>query len=247
MKRMIMLLMFIASLTVVSQEEVLLRLNYTEGDNYSIKIEQKQNSGLQGGMSMNMTLDMTVMDISADTTITASKITSISMNMMRGEMSMSYDSSMKEEDLDQMGVMLKTQFDPMMDATIYRSYNSFGNLTQTTIEPDVSAFASQMTGDSSDIDYPKEKVSVGSSWTSEKENQGMKTSTIYTVKEIKEGVVYLDLTGTVSGQGSGSLNGTSEIEISSGIAKKTDIKMTITIQEGMSMNVSSNITITKAE
>ena len=246
MERIIMLLMLITSFTMTSQDEVLLRLNYTKGDEYSIKIEQKQNSGLQGGMSMNMTMDMIVSDVSTDTIKTESKIASIALNMMRGEMSMSYDSSMEEEELDQMGLMLKSQFDPIMNATIYRSFDNIGHIIQTAIEPNVPAFA-QMTDDSGNIDYPKEKVSVGSSWTSEKENLGMKTSTTYTVREIKEGVVYLDITGSVSGQGSGSLKGTSEIDLSSGIANKKNIKMSIAIQEGMSTNVSSNITITKVE
>lgn len=245
MKRMIMLLMFITSLTVVSQEEVLLRLNYTEGDQYSIKTEQKQNSGLQGGMSMNMTMDMIVSEVSTDTIKTESKIASIAMNMMRGEMSMSYDSSMEEEDLDQMGLMLKSQFDPMMDAIILNTSDKFGNIIQTTIEPAIPAL-DRITSYSSTI-YPEEKVSVGSSWTSENDNQGMKMSTTYTVTEIKDGMLYLDITGTISGQGSGSLKGTSEIELSSGLSKKRSIKMTIDGQDGINANINSNVTITKVE
>ena len=244
MKRIFILSMFITSLTVVSQEEVLLRLNYTEGDQYSIKTEQKQNSGLQGGMSMNMTMDMIVSEVSTDTIKTESKIASIAMNMMRGEMSMSYDSSMKEEDLDQMGLMLKSQFDPMMNAIILNTYDKFGNVAQTTTEPAIPAL-DRITGNSTTIDYPKEKVSVGSSWTSEEDNQGMKMSTTYTVSEIKDGMLHLDISGTVSGLGSGSLKGSSEIELSSGLSKKTTIEITIAGQDGMNANINSNVTITK--
>ena len=41
------------------------------------------------------------------------------MNMMQGGMTMSYDSNKKDEELDQMGQMLKSQFDPMMEAQLH--------------------------------------------------------------------------------------------------------------------------------
>jgi len=103
----------------------------------------------------------------------------------------------------------------------------------------------QLTEGSGSVIYPNEKISVGSSWSSNKDNQGMKTTTTYTVSQIKDGVVYLDITGNVSGAAaSGSVKGSSEIEVSTGLAKKISIEVAISNQ-GMDVTINSNITMTK--
>ena len=56
MKRIILVLLVITTLSATAQESVLLRLNYNEGDNYLLTVDAKQNMGLQGGMNMNMTM-----------------------------------------------------------------------------------------------------------------------------------------------------------------------------------------------
>jgi len=165
--------------------------------------------------------------------------------MMQGGMAMSYDSNKKDEELDQMGQMLKSQFDPMMNSIIYNSYDKLGNITETKVEPSVPGM-NQLTEGSGSVIYPNEKISVGSSWSSNKGNQGMKTTTTYTVSQIKDGIVYLDITGNVSGAEGvdGAVKGSSEIEVSTGLAKKTSIEVAI-LNQGMDITINSNITMTK--
>lgn len=244
MKRILIALLVITSIAVSAQESVLLRLNYTEGDSYLMTVESKQGMGAQGGVNMKMNMGMIVSEVSGDNVKTESKILSVALDMMQGGMAMSYDSNKKDEELDQMGQMLKSQFDPMMNSIIYNSYDKLGNITETKVEPSVPGM-NQLTEASGSVIYPNEKISVGSSWSSNKDNQGMKTTTTYTVSQIKDGIVYLDITGNVSGAAaSGSVKGSSEIEVSTGLAKKTSIEIAISNQ-GMDITINSNITMTK--
>jgi hypothetical protein len=208
-------------------------------------VESKQGMGAQGGVNMKMNMGMIVSEVSGGNVKTESKILSVALDMMQGGMAMSYDSNKKDEELDQMGQMLKSQFDPMMNSIIYNSYDKLGNITETKVEPSVPGM-NQLTEASGSVIYPNEKISVGSSWSSNKDNQGMKTTTTYTVSQIKDGIVYLDITGNVSGAEGvdGAVKGSSEIEVSTGLAKKTSIEIAISNQ-GMDITINSNITMTK--
>ena len=244
MKRIILVLLVITTLSATAQESVLLRLNYNEGDNYLLTVDAKQNMGLQGGMNMNMTMGVIITEVGAKNIKTESKITSVVMDMMQGEMSMSYDSNKKEAELDQMGQMMKSQFDPMMKATIHTSLDNLGNMIETKIEPAIPGME-QLTGSASTINYPEEKVSVGSSWTSENENQGMKMTMNYTVSSIAGGVVTLDVSGDMSGAvGTGTIKGKTTIDISTGISKNSETEITIATQ-GMNITGSTKITVSK--
>ena len=245
MKRILIALLVITSIAVSAQESVLLRLNYTKGDSYLMTVETKQGMGAQGGVNMKMNMGVIVSEVSGDNVKTESKILSVALDMMQGGMAMSYDSNKKDEELDQMGQMLKSQFDPMMNSIIYNSYDKLGNITETKVEPSVPGM-NQLTEGSGSVIYPNEKISVGSSWSSNKDNQGMKTTTTYTVSQIKDGIVYLDITGNVSGAEGvdGAVKGSSEIEVSTGLAKKTSIEVAISNQ-GMDVTINSNITMTK--
>ena len=245
MKRILIALLVITSLAVSAQESVLLRLNYTKGDSYLMTVETKQGMGAQGGVNMKMNMGVIVSEVSGDNVKTESKILSVAIDMMQGGMAMSYDSNKKDEELDQMGQMLKSQFDPMMNSIIYNSYDKLGNITETKVEPSVPGM-NQLTEGSGSVIYPNEKISVGSSWSSNKDNQGTKTTTTYTVSQIKDGIVYLDITGNVSGAEGvdGAVKGSSEIEVSTGLAKKTSIEVAI-FNQGMDITINSNITMTK--
>jgi len=245
MKRILIALLVITSLAVSAQESVLLRLNYTKGDSYLMTVETKQGMGAQGGVNMKINMGVIVSEVSGDNVKTESKILSVAVDMMQGGMAMSYDSNKKDEELDQMGQMLKSQFDPMMNSIIYNSYDKLGNITETKVEPSVPRM-NQLTEGSGSVIYPNEKISVGSSWSSNKDNQGTKTTTTYTVSQIKDGIVYLDITGNVSGAEGvdGAVKGSSEIEVSTGLAKKTSIEVAISNQ-GMDITINSNITMTK--
>ena len=244
MKKVLITLLVITSLTVSAQESVLLRLNYTKGDSFLVTTESNQSMGAQGGMSMKMTMGMIVADVEEEIIKTESQITSIVMNMMQGGMTMNYDSNKSDEELDQMGQMLKSQFAPMMEAVIYNTSDLQGNMIDTKLDPAIPGMEQITNRSMNTINYPKEKVSVGSSWTSENENQGMKMTTKYTVSSIADGLVSLDVSGDMSGAGTGTIKGKSTVEISSGISNNSEIEITIATQ-GMNITATTKITVSK--
>ena len=244
MKKVLIALLVITSITTTAQESVLLRLNYTKGDSFLVTTESNQNMGSQGGMNMKMTMGMIVADVVEDNIKTESQITSIVMDMMQGGMTMSYDSNKNDEELDQMGQMLKSQFAPMMESVIYNTLDSQGNVIDTKLDPAIPGMEQMTNRAMSTINYPKEKVSVGSSWTSENENQGMKMTTKYTVSSIADGFVTLDVSGDMSGVGTGTIKGKSTVEISSGMSNNSEIEITIATQ-GMNITGTTKTTVSK--
>jgi hypothetical protein len=244
MKKVLIALLVITTLSATAQESVLLRLNYTKGDSYLVTTESNQSMGAQGGMNMKMTMGMIVADVEEEIIKTESQITSIVMDMMQGGMTMNYDSNKSDEELDQMGQMLKSQFAPMMEAVIYNTLDLQGNMIDTKLDPAIPGMEQITNRSMNTINYPKEKISIGSSWTSENENQGMKMTTKYTVSSIADGLVTLDVSGDMSGAGTGTIKGKSTVEISSGISNNSEIEITIATQ-GMNITATTKITVSK--
>ena len=242
MKRIITLFFVFASLCLHAQKSVLLRTNYNSGDKYVVIVETINNMGAQGGMNMKMTTDMFIANVNTDTISVESKVSNVTMDMLQGGMTMSYDSSAKEEDLDQMGKMMKQQLDPMLKAVIYTKMNKQGELLSTKVEPAVAGM--DQFNKSGNIVFPKEKISVGSTWSNETEDQGLKMVANYMVSKIENDTVFLTISGTVSGVGEGSVNGMAEIDSKTGSSKKSEINMTISVQ-GNEMKISTKSTMEK--
>ena len=144
--------------------------------------------GAKGGLDMKMFMDTIVTSKDGDFITTESKIKWINMNMLQGGMAISYDSSMKEKDLDQPGKMMKQQFDPMMKSIIIAKMNTEGEISETKVEPSKHAM-DQLTKQIKGVKYPNKEVTVGASWSDESSQQGMNVKTIYMVSKIEKGTV----------------------------------------------------------
>ena len=243
MKKLLFLFVLVTAINVTSQESVLLRANYKKGDVLEVKMEQSQNMGAKGGIDMKMSMDMMVTSKDGDMLTTESKIKSINMNMLQGGMAMSYDSSVKEEDLDEMGKMMKQQFDPMMKSIITSKVNSQGEILETKVEPSNPAM-DQLTAQAKGVIYPKEEVSVGTSWSDVASQQGMNVTSIYTVSKIENGKVCINITGSVTGMGEGDIKGDLVVDIETGIQDSASSEMAINAG-GMDMKISTTTTTSK--
>ena len=243
MKKGILLTLLMMAFAATAQESVLLRLNYNKGDNYVTSIELKQSMGAQGGMNMTMFMNSNISSVNDQSIMLESKVESVVINMNQGGMVMDYDSNKSSEELDQMGQMMKSQFDPILKATIYNSVDRYGNVLEVKVEPSLPGME-QFTGGQNAINFPEEEVSIGSSWESESENQGMKIVTKYTVTNITDGMISLNIAGDVSGIGTGTLNGKSTVEISSGVQTNATIEMNLSAQ-GIEMNLITTSTMKK--
>jgi hypothetical protein len=243
MKRFLLALFVLAAFAVNAQDSVLLRANYNKGDQYLVTIEQIQNMGLQGGVNMTMTMGMIVTEVTKDEIKTESKITAVKMDVMQGGMTMSYDSSKSDEELDEVGKAMKAQVDPMMKSVIITTMNSLGKTLSTKTEP-ANPTMDQFQNQASSIVFPEEKVSVGSTWSTEDENMGMKMKMVFTVSKIADGVVYIDISGDVSGMGEGTIKGKTEIDIKTGTQKLLENEVTVKAM-GAEVKVSSKMTMKK--
>jgi hypothetical protein len=220
----------------------LLRINYTPGDSYTQFIETSQNSGLQIAVKTSIKTNMKVTEVKDEIINTESQITSIAMNGMQGGMSLSYDSNANEETLDQMGKMLQSQFKPMMDAKIMSSTDKMGNVIDMSIEPMIPGM-DNLTKNSG-IAYPEEAVKVGSAWSSTIEEQGVTMASTYSVSDIANGFVYLDISGEITGLAEGTISGTAEIEVSSGALKVMEMQTSMDAQN-MTLKGTTKVTMTK--
>ena len=243
MKKLLFLFVLVTAINATSQESVLLRANYKKGDVLEVKMEQSQNMGAKGGVDMKMSMDMVVTSKDGDMLTTESKIKSINMNMLQGGMAMSYDSSMKDDDLDEMGKMMKQQFDPMMKSTITAKVNSQGEILETKVEPSNPAM-DQIIAQAKGVIYPNEEVLVGTSWSDVTSQQGMSVTSIYTVSKIENGKVYINITGAVTGMGEGDIKGDLVVDIETGIQDSASSEMAVNAG-GMDMKISTKTTTTK--
>ena len=220
MKKLLILLLVVSSTISVAQESVLLRLKYKNGDVYSLKMKQSMNSPAMM-MGNNVDMEMGILGKEGDVYTSEMKISKMTMDMMQGGMQMSYDSTKKDDELDEMGKMMKAQISPMLKVVITTKMNSLGKVLETKVVPNMPN-AEQFSSQS--VSYPEKAVKVGDTWNDEKDAQGMKTAVEYKVTKITKDIVVLSTTGKVSGAGTGTVNGTLEIDRKSGMPLKSLVK-----------------------
>ena len=138
-------------------------------------------------MGNNVDMEMSVLSKEGNVYTSEMKISKMTMDMMQGGMQMSYDSTKKDEELDEMGKMMKAQISPMLKVVITSKTNDLGKVLETKVEPNmpnVEQFSNQS------VAYPEKAVKVGDTWNEEKEAQGMKTAVEYKVTKITKTTVF---------------------------------------------------------
>ena len=148
-----------------------------------------------------------------------------------------------EETLDQMGKMLQSQFKPMMDAKIMSSTDKMGKVVDIKVEPMIPG-----------MEKLKQKIMVsliqkrllksvprGLHHRKSKALQWLRT---YSVRDIANGFVYLDISGEITGVAEGTISGTAEIEVSSGALKVMEMQTSMDAQN-MTVKGTTKVTMTK--
>ncbi len=230
MKKLVLFFLVISVNMSVAQEGVLLRLNYENNATYSTKTTVSQEMGAMMSMEMSMDMEMEVMAVENENYDTKTKFTNMSMEMLQGGNLMTFDSSKSDDELDAAGKMMKSQMGPMLEAVIYSNVTTLGEASVVSIEPMIPG-VEDIANQSSIVVYPKEAVKVGSTWTMSKEEKGMKMDFLYTVQSISKENVLVDVSGEVSGMGSGKITGNITINRASGIPIKSLIEMNLSVSE----------------
>ncbi len=228
-KKIIALLLFVSTITL-AQEKVLLRLNYEKGDSYTMTMKMAQEMGM-GEMTNNMDIQMEydITNVSKDTYESTAKYTKMAMEMKQGALQMSYDSTKKEEELDEAGKVMRTQMKPMMDAVITMKGDKRGTILESKAEPNFNG-SEKITEQSSSVVYPENAVAVGDTWTMTKNQDGMNMDFTYEVKSISSKNVLIDVSGKVTGIAEGDITGAIDIDKKSGLLTESKINMTMKIQ-----------------
>ena len=230
MKKLLFLFLAITANTIFAQDEVLLRLNYENNATYSTKTIVSQEMGAMMSMEMTMDMEMEVTAVENENYDTKTKFTNMSMEMLQGGNLMTFDSSKSDDELDAAGKMMKSQMGPMLEAVIYSKVTTLGEASVVSIEPMIPG-VEDIASQSSAVVYPKEAVKVGSTWTISKEEKGMKMDFLYTVQSISKENVLVDVSGEVSGMGSGKISGNVTIDRVSGIPMKSLVEMNLSVAE----------------
>jgi hypothetical protein len=243
MKKLLILLVMVFAINITAQESTLLRLNYKNGDSYIMDMKVSQDAGTVMSMIMNMKMKQDITSVTGDTYVSQMKIFHISMDMNQGGMNMNYDSSKKDDELDEMGKMLKSQMGPMLQAVITVKGNSIGEVTETIVEPNVPG-TQDLANQSSNVVYPEKAVKVGDTWTMSKLDQGMDMSFIYKVTSITKEHVLIDVAGTVAGIADGTISGDMKVDRNSGVPLVSNVNMSMTSQ-GQDLSTKMTATISK--
>ncbi|MDC9724122.1 MAG: DUF6263 family protein [Urechidicola sp.] len=239
MKKLFTLLAIAITLISTAQESTLLRLNYEVGDQFLVSMDMEQ----AGMMSMNIEMGMDVKEVTDTIYNIDMTIKSIKMNVSQGGQTMSYDSKTAEEELDDMGKMMASQFAPMLSATILTKTTNRAEVIETTVEPPVNGM-DQFTNSSGTVVYPKEAVKVGDSWTINKLEKGMDMTMIYTVKAIGEEIVEVEISGTIELLAEGTISGNMEIDKATGNVNYSTMDMNM-VASGQEMTMKINMTSKK--
>lgn len=238
------LLFALVSFSIASQKSVLLRMNYQKGDTYVMTSEMTQDQGLLGRSYTSMTMSVSYTNTTSNEITSKIKIKTAKMEIFRGDNLMgSYDSSKENDGLDEMGKAIKTQLEPVMQSTFVNTTNRFGKLLDSKIIPE-NPVLKGLGPQNTDIEYPKERISVGSSWNYEDENSGLKIKRIYTVDKIENGIVYISISGSASGTLGGKVTGKTEVDIDTGNQNIFEITLTLDAS-GVEVKATSRVTMTK--
>lgn len=224
MKKLFTLLLVVATTLTFAQESTLLRLKYNKGDNYVMEMTMKQSMGDATVMDMAIEMPMKVTGVDNNVYNTEMSFKHIKMNMEQAGMKINYDSNTKEEDLDETAKMMSTQMKPMLETVIAAKTNVYGEVLEMKMIKG-SGNVDQFTNQTGNVVYPKEAVTVGYSWTAERDSNGMKINTIYTIKSIDDKEVKLDLKGDITGSATGTLTGSMNINKATGTPVLSNINM----------------------
>ena len=227
MKKFLVVLLLSVSAISMSQEKVLLRLNYEVGANYEMSMKMNNDMGV-ALMDMDMNMNIEVTGKEEESFLTKTNFTYMAMKVLQGaEEKVNYNSNMKDEELSAEGKKFKSQIAPMMEAVMFSKTSNLGEAKIIKVEPNTPGIEQYVNQSNRTVVYPKEEVTVGSTWTNTQSNQGISMELTYTVKEITKDKVFTTLSGNMSMMPGAKITGSTNIDRASGIPIKSVINIEI--------------------
>jgi hypothetical protein len=249
----------------LSTKEVLLRFQPNKGDMYTMGMQMSMM--MEGPQVMNMTMsmdnDLKVGAIEKDGSFMLDNVVKrVGMNMKNPMMNIDYDSANPSTE-DPVAAEMHKTMGAMIDKSMVSKLSNRGELLEAPNydeifgdNPDMAGQIDQMNQslESTFINYPENAVKVGDSWnaTSEIEGQAPMTQEFtYTVKEITQTNVVLNVDGTIKlspeamMSGSGDFNGIMTINRLDGFVQSSVLKQNLNMSVmGMDMKTVTDINVT---
>ena len=264
---------------VVSGDKVLLQLNPENGKTYTNSLDMLSEVKVMGmavNTTMAMDFDMTASEVTdaQNTFDVRYKRVYMSNESMMG--TMEYDSDKPDDATGMMAEMMKEAFGGLLDANVIMVLNKRGQTLSISGLEDVSAAGSGMGMGGSPADlqeqfgssmaiYPTKPVGKGDTWNEVLEQTKSSPVVIditYTVKEIRDSEVVLDVKGKITKNDSdevpaevrnaissisGDMSGDMVVDRTTGVTKSSkliqNMKMGVS-QGGMNMDMDAVNTIT---
>ena len=186
-------------------------------------------------VDMKVNAELSITNVNGDTFNSETKFTKLVVDIVQGANRMSYDSSKSDDELDQMGLMLKSQMSPMLNAVISSKGNNLGEVIESTSS---APFPGSENIGQSNVIFPKGVVRVGDTFKMDRTVGGIIVNSVFTVKSISNTEVLLDLIGT----GDANVKGTMTIGKSSGVILKSEI---VTKEEAQGVTTTLKFVATK--
>ncbi len=242
MKKILGFLFLTITAISFSQEKVLLRLNYENGDVYQVDASIKQDMGEFLKMDIIMKMDMEVTEAKENSYLTETSFKNIKMDMNTMGKKMQYDSDTKESEMDDFSRGVHSEMKKLLTTLVSFEFDKRGNVVETKVisgESQAKDFEQSMGA----MVLPEEAVTIGSTWSFKKTSkEGIEMNYIYEVTAINPDNVEVKISGTVTGEE--AISGTGLIDRKSGNMSKMDVDMIIKIQ-GQKVNSKVFLTTTK--
>ena len=241
MKKMALLGLFIASLSLTAQSTKL-QYNLKKGDNYQIDISLKQDMAPIMKMDIGMSMTMKTTGNSGNSIDSEYRFTQMKMDMSAQGERVQFDSSKKDSELSAEEKKMKAELAPFLEAVVYQTIDKTGKIVSMKMVPELQG-AGAMLGQNqfTNMVYPKEPVKVGSSWDYKQSLSGMNAKMKYTVTKITDSKVYADISGAMDGAADAKVSGKLIIDKASGMMSSMNMDMTM---NAMGSSVGMNITMT---
>lgn len=226
MKSIFYAALFIFSLSAVAQETTSLRINLKKGDTYEITTVQK----FYGSVMKNKTNfeTLVVKDVVDDTYEVEMTINKIVANYDQMGMKVHYDSSADVAQMSQQEKGLHSQFKSGLRTVISEKVSKTGESSnrKTVKGGKIAQTAEQKTNF---LELPAEPIKVGSKWTKQTTQNDITTIKKYTVSNITDTKVYINLEAIMKkpyiGHKAGEMIGSIELDKETGVPLKKNIKV----------------------
>ena len=195
-------------------------------------------------MDIGLNMEMVVKSVNKESFETQLQIKQLKMKMSSQGESENFDSSKSDSELSEEEKKMKKQIAPALEMVVHQTINKSGKVISTKMIPEVKEAAAFLQNQFTNMEYPKEEVSVGSTWSFGQNMNGMSLESKYKVTKITNDKVYATIVGDLKGTTDAKMNGELVIDRSTGMMSSMNFDLSASAM-GMSLGMKIKLTTKK--